>query len=37
MFYIDNRVLCHSRTAFEDDPEADKIRVLVRTWINLPD
>jgi TfdA family taurine catabolism dioxygenase TauD len=36
MFYINNRVLCHGRTAFEDDPEGHGIRVLVRTWINRP-
>lgn len=36
IFYINNRFLCHSRTAFEDDPEHGKIRLLVRTWINLP-
>jgi hypothetical protein len=35
MLYINNRFLCHSRTAFEDDPETNRIRTLVRTWINL--
>jgi Taurine catabolism dioxygenase TauD, TfdA family len=34
MFYINNRFLCHSRTAFEDDPAHDRIRTLVRTWMN---
>src|SRR6185295_5309884 len=35
LFYINNRFLCHSRTAFADDPEQGKIRRLVRTWVNL--
>jgi alpha-ketoglutarate-dependent taurine dioxygenase len=34
-FYINNRVLCHGRTDFEDDPAHDKVRVLVRAWVNL--
>ena len=37
VFYTNNRILCHSRTAFEDDPENNKIRLLVRAWIDLPD
>jgi alpha-ketoglutarate-dependent taurine dioxygenase len=36
MFYVNNRILCHSRTAFEDDPDHGRIRLLVRTWIDLP-
>jgi alpha-ketoglutarate-dependent taurine dioxygenase len=36
IFYVNNRFLCHSRTAFEDAPEHGKIRLLVRTWVNLP-
>jgi hypothetical protein len=35
IFYLNNRFLCHSRTAFEDDPATHRIRTLVRTWINL--
>lgn len=35
MFYANNRFLCHGRTAFEDDPENNQIRTLVRTWMNL--
>jgi len=37
MFYINNHFVCHGRTAFEDDPERDKVRVLVRAWINRSD
>ena len=31
---VNNRFLCHSRTAFVDSPEESKKRRLVRTWID---
>ena len=30
---VDNRVLGHSRTAFEDNPEPERKRYLVRLWL----
>jgi hypothetical protein len=35
MLYINNRFLCHNRTAFEDRPDLNIRRKLVRTWINI--
>lgn len=35
MLYINNRFLCHNRTAFEDRPDINMQRKLVRTWINI--
>ena len=35
MLYINNRFLCHNRTAFEDSPDLNIRRKLVRTWINI--
>jgi hypothetical protein len=37
VLFLNNRVLCHGRTDFEDDPEGHKVRVLVRAWVNLTD
>ena len=31
--FVDNRVLGHARTEFEDDPEPDRRRHLVRLWL----
>jgi hypothetical protein len=31
MLFVNNRFLCHNRTAFED---GEKPRVYVRAWIN---
>lgn len=36
MLFVNNAFICHSRTSFEDSPDADKKRMLVRTWINNP-
>ncbi len=33
MQFVDNRVLGHSRTAFEDHPEPNRRRHLVRLWL----
>jgi len=35
MLYINNRFMCHNRTAFEDRPDLNIRRKLVRTWINI--
>jgi len=35
MLFVNNRFLCHNRTAFENDPSEQKIRTLVRSWINF--
>ena len=35
ILFVNNRFLCHNRTAFENDPQAEKARTLVRTWINF--
>jgi hypothetical protein len=34
---VNNRAVLHSRTAFEDYPEFDRKRHLVRLWMNVPD
>jgi hypothetical protein len=34
MLFVNNRFLCHNRTAFQDFYEQEKKRTLVRTWIN---
>jgi alpha-ketoglutarate-dependent taurine dioxygenase len=33
MFFINNRWILHNRTAFEDHPEPDRRRHLVRLWV----
>lgn len=33
MFFINNRSILHNRTAFEDHPEPDRRRHLVRLWL----
>ena len=33
MQFVDNRVLGHARTQFEDHPEPDRRRHLVRLWL----
>jgi alpha-ketoglutarate-dependent taurine dioxygenase len=33
MFFINNRWIFHNRTAFEDDPEPERRRHLVRLWL----
>lgn len=34
MFFLNNRFLCHNRSAFEDHPSLGR-RKMVRTWINF--
>jgi hypothetical protein len=34
MLFLNNRFLCHSRTAFTDGPDSSRKRTLVRTWID---
>ncbi len=34
MLFINNRFLCHNRSAFIDHEDPNKKRTLVRTWIN---
>jgi alpha-ketoglutarate-dependent taurine dioxygenase len=33
MFFVNNRWILHNRTAFEDDPDPDRRRYLVRLWL----
>jgi alpha-ketoglutarate-dependent taurine dioxygenase len=33
MFFVNNRWILHNRTAFEDHPETDRRRHLVRLWL----
>jgi hypothetical protein len=35
ILYMNNRFLCHNRTAFEDRADLNIRRKLVRTWINV--
>jgi alpha-ketoglutarate-dependent taurine dioxygenase len=35
--FIDNRTLLHGRTAFEDDSDPDRKRLMLRTWIHRPE
>jgi hypothetical protein len=35
MLFLNNRFLCHNRTAFENNSVTQKPRTLVRTWINF--
>ncbi|HLF38138.1 MAG TPA: TauD/TfdA family dioxygenase [Burkholderiales bacterium] len=37
MQFLNNYVILHSRTAFEDDPEPDRKRHLLRLWLTVPD
>jgi len=34
MLFVNNAFICHSRTSFEDSPDTNKKRTLVRAWIN---
>jgi alpha-ketoglutarate-dependent taurine dioxygenase len=36
MLFLNNRFLCHNRSAFEDHPSVGR-RMMVRTWINFED
>ncbi len=36
MQFLNNHVVYHARTAFEDDAEADAIRLLYRLWLAMP-
>jgi len=36
MLFLNNRFLCHNRSAFEDHPSVSR-RMMVRTWINFED
>jgi len=36
MLFLNNRFLCHNRSAFEDHPSLCR-RMMVRTWINFED
>jgi alpha-ketoglutarate-dependent taurine dioxygenase len=33
LFFVNNRWILHNRTAFEDHPEAEQRRHLVRLWL----
>jgi hypothetical protein len=35
--FLNNHVILHSRTAFEDHEEADRRRHLLRIWLSVPD
>jgi alpha-ketoglutarate-dependent taurine dioxygenase len=35
LLFLNNRFLCHSRTNFEDAPENNTVRRMVRAWINF--
>jgi hypothetical protein len=35
ILFINNRFLCHNRTAFENNLSENKTRTLVRTWITF--
>jgi len=35
ILFINNRFICHNRTAFENDPATTEPRKMVRTWINF--
>jgi alpha-ketoglutarate-dependent taurine dioxygenase len=37
MFFINNRWILHNRTAFEDYPEIERRRHLVRLWLKRPE
>ena len=34
---LDNRVIMHARTAYEDWPEPDRKRDMIRLWLSLDD
>jgi hypothetical protein len=34
--FLNNRVILHSRTGYEDHPEPEYRRDLIRLWLNLP-
>ena len=36
MQFMNNHVMYHSRTEFEDDDDADKKRHLIRLWLSVP-
>lgn len=36
MYFINNRWILHNRTAFEDHPELERRRHLVRLWLQAP-
>jgi hypothetical protein len=36
VFFVNNRWILHNRTAFEDNPELDRRRHLVRLWLRAP-
>jgi len=37
MVFMNNHVVLHARTAFEDFPEEEKHRHLLRLWLSVPD
>ncbi|MFI6002343.1 TauD/TfdA family dioxygenase [Streptomyces sp. NPDC051366] len=37
MIFIDNRSIVHGRTAFDDEQPVDGGRLMLRTWIGLPE
>ncbi|MEU9177752.1 TauD/TfdA family dioxygenase [Streptomyces sp. NPDC048550] len=37
MIFIDNRSIVHGRTAFDDEKPVDGGRLMLRTWIGLPE
>ena len=36
MQFLNNHVVYHARTAFEDDPESGWVRLLYRIWLSMP-
>ena len=36
MQFLNNHVVYHARTAFEDDPESGRVRRLYRLWLSMP-
>jgi hypothetical protein len=36
MQLVNNHVIYHARTAFEDDPAAGQVRLLYRLWLSMP-
>jgi hypothetical protein len=36
MQFVNNHVIYHGRTAFEDDPSSNRDRLLLRVWLSMP-
>lgn len=37
MMFVNNRLLMHARTDYEDWPEVEKCRLLLRLWVQMPE